>query len=58
MEDDNAVQVTLSIDRAGEPISGWLESPSALRRPFVGILDLVGLLERARTGAAGGGGGD
>ena len=49
MEDDNTIRVTVTIDRVGEPISGWLETPLALRRPFVGILDLVGLLERARA---------
>lgn len=57
MEDEAAIRVTLVIDRVADPISGWLECPPAMQQPFVGLLDLIGLLERARAGPAGGGSG-
>ena len=48
MENHSQVRLTLGIDAEREPITGWIEDDLGSRRDFVGMLELVALLEGAR----------
>jgi hypothetical protein len=43
------VDVTVHLDDATAPATGWLEDPAGTRRPFVGMIELLALLERCRV---------
>jgi hypothetical protein len=42
-------RLVIELDLAAQPIGGWLTSPAAGARPFVGWLDLMAALEHARA---------
>jgi hypothetical protein len=43
-----AVRVTIEIHDDGGAVAGWLEGDDHPRRPFVGMLELIALLDAAR----------
>jgi hypothetical protein len=49
------VRLTIEIDPSSQPIAGWLQPNGEPKRDFVGILELISLLEwlreRPPTGA-------
>lgn len=51
MHTDPIIRITLEIKPSSEPIAGWAEAETGERRPFVGMLELIGMLESARAGA-------
>jgi hypothetical protein len=43
-----AVRVTIEIHDDGGAVAGWLEGDGHPRRPFVGMLELIALLDAVR----------
>jgi hypothetical protein len=52
MHSDSEIRLTVAIDAARRPITGWIEAAAGEQRPFVGMLELIALLEGAREGSA------
>lgn len=50
MAEVSTVRLTLELDSAQLPITGWVETSQGQRRSFIGMLELIGLVERARDG--------
>lgn len=53
MESEAPVQVMLEIDSTAEPIAGWMHTAAFERRRFVGMLELISLLEQMRDDGPG-----
>jgi hypothetical protein len=43
------VRLILELE-GGEPIAGWVDSPLGPRERFTGLLELVAMLDRVRSG--------
>ena len=48
MSCESEIHVTLAIDAVSEPITGWIQGATGSRRAFIGILELIALLEGVR----------
>jgi hypothetical protein len=44
------IRLTVDLDRDAEPPSGWIEDEHGERREFVGLLELISLLDSPRAG--------
>jgi hypothetical protein len=49
MSPTDGARLVIELDLEAQPIGGWLTSPAAGARPFVGWLDLMAALEQARV---------
>jgi hypothetical protein len=51
MNEPGLVHLELELDRAADPVEGWLVVDSGEREPFTGWIQLAAALERIRVGA-------
>jgi hypothetical protein len=49
MSSADTPRLVIELDLTAQPIGGWLTSPAGGARPFLGWLDLMAALERARA---------
>lgn len=54
VEDSGFVHIALQVRRCGEPISGLLSAGDRHERTFIGLLELIALIDQARTDPGGG----
>jgi hypothetical protein len=43
------MRLTIEIDPGSQPIAGWLQPDGGRKQEFVGMLELISLLEELRT---------
>ena len=43
------LRLVLDLERGGDPVRGWLESPGGVRERFEGLLELLVVLDAARA---------
>jgi hypothetical protein len=49
MGSPDPLRLVLDLEPADDPVRGWLQGPDGVRKPFVGLLGLLAVLDEARA---------